>query len=317
MRAPFAWKREFSARIEPDMSLTGPLSSPVLTGRIRIPEGRVNLDQLTAGGPADIEVIGEQTAGGGSIVIGGGREDPLSALTADVTIEIPRNVWLRGQGLNTEIAGSIRLKKEKQALFLLTGSLSTVRGNYEFQGRRFKITRGVVDFQGLPEPDPGLDIRAETLINSVTIIVRITGSVRKLELILESDPAMEQSDIISYLVFGRRTDDLRSQQATSAQSAALSLAGNLAASELNSILGDAFKLDSFSIDAGDNELRSGSLALGKYVTRNIFVTYRYEFSAQNFGEVEVEYELNKNFSIATQVGNELTSGIDLIWKLDF
>ncbi|MGD8971271.1 MAG: translocation/assembly module TamB domain-containing protein, partial [Desulfobacterales bacterium] len=316
-RAPFAWKREFSARIEPDISLTGPLSSPVLTGRIRIPEGRVNLDQLTAGGPADIEVIGEQTAAGGSIVIGGGREDPLSALTADVTIEIPRNVWLRGQGLNTEIAGSIRLKKEKQALFLLTGSLNTVRGNYEFQGRRFKITRGVVDFQGLPEPDPGLDIRAETLINSVTIIVRITGSVRKLELILESDPAMEQSDIISYLVFGRRTDDLRSQQATSAQSAALSLAGNLAASELNSILGDAFRLDSFSIDAGDNQLQSGSLALGKYVARNIFVTYRYEFSAQNFGEVEVEFELNKNFSIATQVGNERTSGVDLIWKMDF
>jgi autotransporter translocation and assembly factor TamB len=136
-------------------------------------------------------------------------------------------------------------------------------------------------------------------------------------LILESDPAMEQSDIISYLVFGRRTDDLRSQQATSAQSAALSLAGNLAASELNSILGDAFRLDSFSIDAGDNQLQSGSLALGKYVARNIFVTYRYEFSAQNFGEVEVEFELNKNFSIATQVGNERTSGVDLIWKMDF
>lgn len=317
-RAPFAWKREFTARIEPDMSLTGPLSSPVLTGRIRIPEGRINLDQLTAGGPADIEVIGEKADKGGSIVIGGGRgEDPLAALAADVTIEIPRNVWLRGQGLNTEIAGSIRLKKEKQALFLLTGALNTVRGNYEFQGRRFKITRGVVDFQGLPEPDPGLDIRAETLINNVTIIVRITGSVRKLELILESDPAMEQSDIISYLVFGRRTDELRSQQATSAQSAALSLAGNLAASELNTILGDAFKVDSFSIDAGENDWRSGSLALGKYVSRNIFVTYRYAFSAQNFGEVEIEYELNKNFSVAAQVGNELTSGIDLIWKLDF
>ncbi|MGB5617748.1 MAG: translocation/assembly module TamB domain-containing protein [Desulfobacterales bacterium] len=316
-RAPFAWQREFTARIEPDISLSGPLSSPVLTGRIRVPEGRINLDRLTAGGPADIEVIGELSAEGQPIVIGGDREDPLSALAADVTIEIPRNVWLRGQGLNTEIAGSIRLKKEKQGLFLLTGSLNTVRGDYDFQGRRFKINRGVVEFQGLPEPDPGLDIKAETRINNVTIIVRITGSVRKIELSLESDPAMEQADIVSYLVFGRSTDELRSQQATSAQSAALSLAGNVAAKELNSILGDTFKVDSFSIAPGENDSSLGSLAVGKYVARNIFVTYRYEFSAQNFGEVEIEYELNKNFSIATQVGNELTSGIDLIWKLDF
>jgi hypothetical protein len=33
--------------------------------------------------------------------------------------------------------------------------------------------------------------------------------------------------------------------------------------------------------------------------------------------VEIEYELNKNFSVAAQVGNELSSGLDLIWKLDF
>ncbi|MGB5422766.1 MAG: translocation/assembly module TamB domain-containing protein [Desulfobacterales bacterium] len=316
-RAAFAWKREFTARIEPDLSLSGPLSSPVLTGRIRIPEGRINLDRLTGGGPADIEVVGEQSIEGQPIVIAEGKEDPLSSLAADVTVEIPRNVWLKGQDLNAEIAGSIRLNKKKQGLFLLTGTLNTVRGDYDFQSRRFKITRGVVEFQGLPEPDPELDIQAETRINSVTIIVRITGSVRKIELSLESDPAMEQSDIVSYLVFGRPTDELRSQQATSAQSAALSLAGNVAAKELNSILGDTFKVDSISIAPGDNDSSLGSLAVGKYVAQNIFVTYRYAFSNQNFGEVEIEYELNKNFSVAAQVGNELSSGLDLIWKLDF
>jgi translocation and assembly module TamB len=316
-RAPFAWKREFTARIEPDIFLAGPLTSPVLSGRIRIPEGRINLDRLTGGGPADIQVVGEQSAEGQPIVIAEGKEDPLSSLAADVTVEIPRNVWLKGQDLNAEIAGSIRLNKKKGEPFLLIGSLNTVRGDYEFQSRRFKITRGVVEFQGLPEPDPELDIQAETRINSVTIIVRITGSVRKIELSLESDPAMEQSDIVSYLVFGRPTDELRSQQATSAQSAALSLAGNMAAKELNSILGDTFKVDSFSIAPGENDWSSGSLAVGKYVARDLFVTYRYTFSGQSFGEVEIEYELNKNFSVAAQVGNELSSGLDLIWKLDF
>jgi translocation and assembly module TamB len=316
-RAAFAWKREFTARIEPDIFLAGPLTSPVLSGRIRIPEGRVNLDRLAAGGPADIEVVGEQSAAGQPIVIAERQEGLMSPLAADVTVEIPRNVWLNGQNLNAEIAGSIRLNKKKQGPFLLTGSLNTVRGNYDFQSRRFKITRGVLEFQGLPEPDPELDIQAETSINKVTIIVHITGSVRKIELSLDSDPAMDQSDIVSYLVFGRPTDELRSQQATSAQSTALNLAGNIAAKELNSILGDTFKVDSFSIAPGENGWSSGSLTVGKYVSQNLFVTYRYAFSAQNFGEVEIEYELNKNFSVAAQVGNELSSGLDLIWKLDF
>jgi autotransporter translocation and assembly factor TamB len=316
-RAAFAWKREFTARIDPDIFVTGAPSAPVITGRIRITEGRINLDRLAAGGPAEIEVIGEQTADGQTIVTGERESGPLLPLSADVRIEIPRNVWLKGQSLNAEIAGTIRLKKETQAPFILTGSLNTVRGDYVFQNRRLKITRGEVAFQGLPQPDPGLDIQAETRIGDVTVIVRITGSVRKIELTLDSDPTMDQSDIVSYLVFGRRTDDLRSEQATSAEAAALNMAGNLAAKELNSVLGDTFKLDSFSIDPGEDGWGSGALSVGKYVARNIFVTYRYEFSAQNFGELEIEYELTQNFGVAAQVGNDRTSGVDLIWKFDF
>jgi autotransporter translocation and assembly factor TamB len=115
-RAPFAWKREFTARIEPDIFLTGPLTSPVLRGRIRIPEGRINMDRLTGGGAADIEVVGEQSAEGQPIVIAEGKEDSLSSLAADVTVEIPRNVWLKGQDLKAEIAGSVRLNKKNRGL---------------------------------------------------------------------------------------------------------------------------------------------------------------------------------------------------------
>lgn len=316
-RAAFAWNRELTARIEPDIALTGSLAAPNVAGSIRILEGRINLDRLAAGGPADIVVLGEQTSDGRAIVIGERGESPLAPLAADVTIEIPRNVWLRGQNLNAEIAGAIRLKKKRQAPFLLTGSLNTVRGTYEFQGRRFTIARGVVEFQGLPEPDPRLDIQAETRIGNVTIIVRIGGSVRQIELSLDSDPAMDQADIVSYLVFGRPTNQLRSQQATSAEAAALGLAGGLAARQLNAVLGDTLKVDTLSISPGEEGWGSGSLSVGKYVSRNIFVTYRYEFSGRTFGEMEIEYQLNRNFSVVGQVGNERTSGVDLIWKFDF
>jgi len=76
-------------------------------------------------------------------------------------------------------------------------------------------------------------------------------------------------------------------------------------------------VDTLSISPGEEGWGSGSLSVGKYVSRNIFVTYRYEFSGRTFGEMEIEYQLNRNFSVVGQVGNERTSGVDLIWKFDF
>ena len=316
-QAPIAWKRKITARINPDISLTGELSSLVLTGRLRIPEGRVNLDRMIAGGPADIQVLGEQSGENQTIVLAQPQDDYLSTLTAKLMIEVPRNVWLRGQDLNAEISGTIELNKKPHGPFLLIGALNTIRGNYQFQSRRFEIDRGNVEFQGLEEPDPVLDIRAETKIRDVTIIVRITGSARMIELSLESEPMMDQADIISYLVFGRPTNELRSEQATDAQAAALNFAGRAAAKELKSILGDTLAVDEIRIDPGEEDWRSGSLTLGKYVTRNIFMTYRMGFSASSFGSVGIEYELNRNFSIEAEIGDEQTSGVDLIWKTDF
>lgn len=318
-RAPIAWKRAFTARIDPDITLSGPPASPVLKGRLTIPEGRVNLDRLAEGGPAEIQVVGETNGGNGqAIVIGEPRkDDPLSSLAADISISVPRNVWLKGQQLNAEIKGDLQLKKKSRKPFRLFGSLKTVRGNYQFQGHRFTVSRGIVEFQGLAEPDPALDIKAETRIRTVKITVGITGSARTIELTLESEPAMDRADIISYLIFGRPTNELRTQQATGAETAALDFAGRVAARELNKILGDALQVDEFRIDPGQTGGSEGSLSVGKYVTRNIFVTYRLAFSAQESGEIGIEYELNPHFSIETQLGNEQTSGIDLIWKNDF
>ena len=316
-RAPVAWKREITVRIDPDILLSGKPSALMLTGRLRIPEGRINLDRMAAGGPADIQVVGEQTTDDQLIVITETQDEGLlSSLSAEIDIEVPGNVWLRGQDMDIEIAGEMKMKKKPQGPFLLFGSLNTVRGNYQFQSRTFRITRGRVEFQGLKEPDPILDIRAESRIRDVEIIVRITGSARMLELSLESEPMMDKADIVSYLVFGRPTNALRTEQATNAQVAALDMAGQVAARQLKKILGDTLAVDELRFEPG--EKNAGAFVLGKYVTRNIFVTYRTgNISSKNYGEVGVEYEINRNFSIETQFGNDLTSGIDLIWKTDF
>ena len=54
----------------------------------------------------------------------------------------------------------------------LVGTVNTVRGHYDFQGRRFDILRdGTVRFTGLDDLDPTLDIRTQRVIQAVTAYV--------------------------------------------------------------------------------------------------------------------------------------------------
>ena len=62
--------------------------------------------------------------------------------------------------LNLTLGGDLRATKAAGQAFALVGAVNTVRGTYDFQGRRFEILRdGTVRFDGEPlernGPDPG------------------------------------------------------------------------------------------------------------------------------------------------------------------
>ena len=314
------YQKAAAARIRPDLKLTGTPLKPFLAGILTVTEGRVNLDQLSAQTPAEIQI--DRAGPEKKVTIDiieepGAKADLLRPLTADVLVAVPKNVWLKGQGVNAEMAGQINLKKDANKPFVLMGSLNTVRGTFDFQSKLFKITRGNIDFIGLEELNPNLDIEAETRIGKVKIIVKITGTADEMILALDSEPAMDRTDMISYLVFGRPASDLNQQQNFNAEQAALSLTGRLAANELKNILGDAFRLDVLTLESGSGDITRGSLAVGKYVTPDVFVLYRHRFKVDEPDQVEVTYEINRNFSIETQLGDEKTTGIDFVWDFDF
>ena len=162
-----------------------------------------------------------------------------------------------------------------------------------------------------------MDIKAETKVKDVTIVLYITRKVKKIEIELSSRPEMPESDIISYLVFGRPTNELRGQQSAGAEATAVAITGKMAAAELERVLGETGIVDTFTIDIGSEDLTSGSASVGKYVTPELFVIYRYQFSPDTPNEVEADYQFNKNFSVKSQYGNEKTTGVDIIWQHDF
>ncbi len=95
----------------------------------------------------------------------------FDSVTVDAHLRVPNNLVLRGDdvkaaeggfsvgNLNLTVGGDIRATKAPGARPVVVGTIRTIRGMYEFQGRRFDLQRdGTVSFKGPDPTDPTLDI---------------------------------------------------------------------------------------------------------------------------------------------------------------
>ncbi len=308
------------AWVNPALTLTGDWASPKVEGKIKVVRGRVDLDYFLKQQPSEIKIISADSAQKGVLEIPDAEMAPLSVfdpLAADISLDIPKDCWLRGKDAQVEINGNVQLKKDPQQTFVLFGSLHAVRGTYRFRGKLFQITQGTLSFVGQEDLNPPVNIEAQTEIGTVTIIIHLNGTFQHLTLTFDSDPPMDQSEIISYILFGRGTESLTDQETFKAEEMALSFTGQIAADKLKDVVGDALGIDYLNISTGSSGFRQGALSMGKYILPKVFVVFRQGFSDKNSQQFDVSYEINKYFDIQTQIDNEQTSALDLIWKYEF
>ena len=111
----------------------------------------------------------------GTVAAPGGAFAPVSL---DLRLVIPDILVLRGKKLrpggptgaslgdiNLTVGGDLQVVKPAGGQVVLLGTVQTVRGSYEFQGRRFDLQRGgTLRFLGEPQPNPALDIVATRVI---------------------------------------------------------------------------------------------------------------------------------------------------------
>ncbi len=229
----------------------------------------------------------------------------MDNLTMDVHVRVPDNLVVRGTDLrpggpngvalgnvNMTIGGDIRARKQPNDTVRLVGTVNTVRGFYEFQGRRFDVTRdGTVRFVGLADPNPILDLRATRTIDGVEARVHILGTARAPELELSSNPPLDQADILSLIVFNRSINDLDEGARISLAQRAGAVAGGFVAAPLAQSIGRALDVDLFEIQATDESgLLGPGITLGQQIGEHLFLKFHQQFGAQDTSEFIVEYE---------------------------
>src|SRR5204863_7483764 len=196
--------------------------------------------------------------------------------------------------MNLTLGGDVRALKDPGGSVRFVGTVNTVRGWYEFQGRRFDILRdGTVQFVGLEEINPNLDIRTQRIIQGVEAHVNIHGTLQKPEIELTSVPPLEQADILSLIVFNQPINRVSEGQQISLAQRAAGIAAGAVAGELAKSIGDALNLSDFEIQMAPESGSVAQFTLGQQITEGLYVKVQESVGDVNTTNFVLEYQLTK------------------------
>jgi len=160
--------------------------------------------------------------------------------------------------------------------------------------------------------DPGVDFRAQRKIQEKVVGVDVTGTAQNLEFQFFSDPAMDQSNILSYILAGRSMYGSNGGGDTSMVEAAAKALGLRGVNTVTNTLEKYIPIDEIYIDGGSTK-EDVSIVLGTNISEDLFVGYNHNFF-DSTGEFKARYDLGYNFSLETKSSVEATSG-DIIYTI--
>jgi len=196
--------------------LRGMFNAPIVDGRLSVVNGVLYVEEV--GRQREIVDIFEEgfTLLGEIEERGRPRVSPfLDNLTMDLDLNVLQDTWLRSAEMNVEIGGDLRVEmRPRQEYWRFIGTLQAVRGDYRLFNKRFEVAEGTIDFAGTPGVNPSLQITAlytvQTQKQPIEIQLLVEGTLEDMELTLDSDhqPKIPESDLLSYLLFGRPSYEL-------------------------------------------------------------------------------------------------------------
>ncbi len=306
-----------NVRVNSNLEIAGELRAPRVLGDFGVSTGQVNLDEILAlltdsayaTQPTDYLTRPADGAPQPS-------RSPLDALTMDVRVTVPDDLVVKASELrtpgapvslgaiNVTLGGALRATKAPGRPIMLVGTVNTVRGTYDFQGRRFEILRdGTVRFAGEPlnELNPILDLRTRRLIQGVEARVNVRGTMKAPDVVLSSTPPLDQADILSLIVFNQPINSLGEGQQISLAQRAQQIATGTLASALSSSIENALGIDTFEINTAPDIGGAASLTIGQQLGQNLYVKVEQGIGGQSGTNFILEYELTRWLRLRTNV----------------
>jgi translocation and assembly module TamB len=244
---------------------------------------------------------------------------PLSRLRLAMHVEGSRNITIQNQLADVEARIDVDIKGTA-ADPSLTGHIEASGGTLLFQGNRYRITRGNIDFVDPVRIDPVVDVQAESQVRDYRVILAITGRGGQLHLDMRSDPPLPELEIVSLIAGGRTREEYAARPASSVptseqlfQSGAASILFDLLQQRVGSRLGllglDRVRVDPFIVGAANNP--GARITLSEQVTKDLSITYSQDLSSNREQIILIEYFVDRNTSVVASRDELGNFGLDL------
>jgi autotransporter translocation and assembly factor TamB len=288
--------------VSPDLQILLQHRSINITGDLKLPYARLQ--------PKDISTA---TRVSSDTVIIGSEQAPQEKwlVTTRVNLSLGERVTFFGFGFEGRLGGGLLVEDEPGQLSIGTGEITIREGRYRAYGQRLDIDNGRLLFTGNTLDNPGLDIRGIREIGDITVGLQVRGRLQQPEIELFSNPAMGQTDMLSYLLLGRPMEGATGTEGEMMAEAALAL-GLAGGDTLARQLGDQFGLDEVRVESS-NSGDQASLVVGRYLSPKLYVSYGVGL-IESINTLNLRYELTERWKVEAESGEY--QGADLLFSIE-
>lgn len=316
----------FRSVVDASLALRGPVALPTLSGTVQVRDAVLTRSIDTSGTGVFGLAAGGLAPGAGATVESG------YPLRFDLRVEAPSTLRIENNTARLVSSADLTLRGtyDRPQLF---GRAEVERGEVFFEGKRYNVRRGVIDFSNPTRIEPFFDIEAETRaqvpgqIYNVTF--RVSGTPDRFVFDLSSDPPLNAVDIMA-LLFGDVRDpvnaELRALRAPNqteqdliAARAARLLASPISAN-VSRVAEQALGVDSVQITPSlanfgqqSSRLSPGArLTIGKRISERLYLTFAQLLTSEQRDQlILLEFTQNDRLSWIVSQNEDQTYAIDV------
>lgn len=272
-----------------NLALTGTTEAATLRGNVR-------LEQLSFTPDFDLMSFMGQFGGDTTPPPTGGFTQNLKL---DVGIQSTGGVSLVSRTLSLQANANLRATGTAAQPVIL-GRVNVNGGDLIFNGNRFVLEAGTIDFVNPTQTQPVVNAGVSTTIDQYNIRMHFWGPADHLHTNYSSDPALPPADIINLVAFGKTTEASAANPAPPGNAGAESLLASQVASQVTSRVEKIAGISQLSVDPvlGSNQGQSpgARVTIRQRVTSNLFVTFATDVTSTQRQTIEVQYQFSPRLS---------------------
>lgn len=307
----------YTTTVDGTIAMTGQmLVAPRISGTLELGKTDVRVAPVAIGAGGDIPAIDHiaepsavrETRARAGVLSNGATASSNRPIAIDVTVNAPNQVFIRGRGLDAELAGKLRLTGTSQNIIPI-GQFSLVRGRLSLLGKRIEMEEGQLSLQG--DFNPTFVLVAATTTDDLTIRLTTSGQVSAPNVELSSSPELPEDEILAQLLFGRAISDISAFQAAQMAAAVATLTGGG-----NGIVGnirDTIGVD--DLDVTTSTEGETALRVGKYLSDEIYTDVTIDSSGKSI--INLNLDATDTVTIKGSMSPDGATSLGVFFEKDY